>query len=314
MSSVQQRALQSIKAFRHTQLARPRSLPESSAAAGQPKPKPKGILRANPFLPHKHKATGHWRGAAYSLRRQADLAKNAYATNTLELLPPGPKTDALRLRLQRVKASLSPALAADLAPPPPDDPLATLSAKLEELTLTSKTPLATLHAERAALEKQVEELAEEVARFEVIHLVDAPKNSPEYRVNESRKLRMEAMKKQIAQQTKNIDAIKHRLAAAQRAVTKAKKAPHYAVHIRWLGKATKKPTVGAKLGVRLYAGRKRMFKGHLWERQKAGRIRKRSVLMRDMAARVARYKEYYKKRKPNPLKPSRYSKPQKLPF
>jgi len=86
------------------------------------------------------------------------------------------------------------------------------------------------------------------------------------------------------------------------------------VPVEWVGKVPEKKVVGSELGIRLYAGKKRMFKGHKWERVKAKRIRRRSILLRDMATRVKNYKTYYKKRKPNPLKPSRYSKPPKLPF
>ncbi|KIK03907.1 hypothetical protein K443DRAFT_121254 [Laccaria amethystina LaAM-08-1] len=71
---------------------------------------------------------------------------------------------------------------------------------------------------------------------------------------------------------------------------------------------------GAELGTRLYAGKKRMFKGHKWERVKAHRKRRQNILMRDMAKRVYNYKNYYKKRRPNPLKPPRTTKAPKLPF
>jgi len=84
--------------------------------------------------------------------------------------------------------------------------------------------------------------------------------------------------------------------------------------VHWVGKMPEKKVAGTELGIRLYAGKKRMFKGHLWERVRQRRIRRRSILMRDMDARIKNYKNYYKKRKPNPLKPSRYSKPPKLPF
>ena len=47
---------------------------------------------------------------------------------------------------------------------------------------------------------------------------------------------------------------------------------------------------GAELGTRLYAGKKRMFKGHKWERVKAHRERRQNILMRDMAKRVYNYK------------------------
>ena len=53
-------------------------------------------------------------------------------------------------------------------------------------------------------------------------------------------------------------------------------------------KVQEKP--GADLGTRLYAGKKRIFKGHKWERVKAHRERRRNTLMRDMAKRVYNYK------------------------
>jgi large subunit ribosomal protein L25 len=64
----------------------------------------------------------------------------------------------------------------------------------------------------------------------------------------------------------------------------------YDIPVEWVGKVPEKVVVGTELGIRLYAGKKRMFKGHLWERVKAKRIRRRSILMRDMAARVKNYK------------------------
>jgi large subunit ribosomal protein L25 len=45
----------------------------------------------NPFLPFKNPETGRWRPPKFSLRRQAELVKKAKASNTLSLLPPGPK-------------------------------------------------------------------------------------------------------------------------------------------------------------------------------------------------------------------------------
>lgn len=46
---------------------------------------------ANPFLPRLSKATGQWRPPKYSLRRQADLIKEAKRQGSLHVLPPGPK-------------------------------------------------------------------------------------------------------------------------------------------------------------------------------------------------------------------------------
>jgi large subunit ribosomal protein L25 len=52
-----------------------------------------------------------------------------------------------------------------------------------------------------------------------------------------------------------------------------------------------KPKVaGSDIGNRLYAGKKRMFKGHKWERTRAKRDAKRAMLLRSMKQRLIRYK------------------------
>jgi len=66
--------------------------------------------------------------------------------------------------------------------------------------------------------------------------------------------------------------------------------------------------------LKMYAGRKRMFKGHKWERVQAQRKKRTQILMRDMNKRIVRYKEWYLRRKPNPLRPPRGTKVPKLPF
>ena len=43
--------------------------------------------------------------------------------------------------------------------------------------------------------------------------------------------------------------------------------------------------------LKMYAGRKRMFKGHKWERVQAQRKKRTQILMRDMSKRITRYKE-----------------------
>jgi hypothetical protein len=53
----------------------------------------------------------------------------------------------------------------------------------------------------------------------------------------------------------------------------------------WDGVVKTKP---ARVG--LYSGKKRMFKGHKWERTMEGREKRRKVLMRDMKERILRYK------------------------
>lgn len=60
--------------------------------------------------------------------------------------------------------------------------------------------------------------------------------------------------------------------------------------IAWVGNAKEKDVKGADLGTRLYAAKKRMFKGHKWERVKRKRFSYKKILLRDMDARIQRYK------------------------
>lgn len=59
----------------------------------------------NPFLPHKHPATGKWQEPEYSLRRQAELVKLAREAGVEELLPFTHKGTEERIR-KRVEEGL----------------------------------------------------------------------------------------------------------------------------------------------------------------------------------------------------------------
>ncbi|KAF7426290.1 54S ribosomal protein L25, mitochondrial [Pleurotus ostreatus] len=174
----------------------------------------------NPFLPLLNPHTGKWRPPKYSLRRQAELVKKAKISNTLHLLPPGPKFSA-----------------PDSSVPPIADEDHKSNAS------TSEAP--------SELEPSTHEVAEDGA---------------------------------------------------------------WSAAVEWQGEFKSKVVSGAEIGSRLYAAKKRMFKGHRWERLLEKRKKKRVILMRDMAKRVASYKAYYHRRKPNPLKPARSAKAPKLPF
>ncbi|RDB30118.1 hypothetical protein Hypma_014029 [Hypsizygus marmoreus] len=214
-------ALQAVKAFRFKQL---KSLPKHIQKFGPLPPPTEPVDSAvahrlpNPFLPRLNPRTGRWAPAAISLRRQADLVKRAKESNTLFLLPPGPKA-----------------------------PLPT-----------------TMSFKEAAVEAQ--------KQFG---------GKPNRKVTTAYKKELEAV---------------------------------WMNAVEWDGKAEFKDVAGAELGTRLYAAKKRMFKGHRWERLKEARDSKKSILLRDMARRVRNYKAYYQKRKPNPLKTSSSSKQRKLPF
>lgn len=64
----------------------------------------------------------------------------------------------------------------------------------------------------------------------------------------------------------------------------------WAAPVQWDGEYKEKEVKGADVGNRLYAGRKRMFKGHKWERTLEKRTWKRKMLMKDMEERIERFK------------------------
>jgi len=57
--------------------------------------------------------------------------------------------------------------------------------------------------------------------------------------------------------------------------------------VTWRGKVKSRTP---KPGITLYTGRKRMFKGHKWERLQEHRKKKQTILMRDMKKRVYNFK------------------------
>ena len=160
---------------------------KASAQATQPPQQQQSLfpLRVqNPFLPTKNPATGRWAPPKYSRRRQAELIKQAKATNSLHLLPPGPKMlDA--------------------------------------------------------------------------HLKAAVKATP-------KRLRPGPLPEE--------------------------KDTLWAKPVMWTGKLKERKVKGADIGNRLYAGKKRMFKGHRWQRTMASREARRKMLMRSMKSRVRRFK------------------------
>ncbi|EIW78594.1 hypothetical protein CONPUDRAFT_167576 [Coniophora puteana RWD-64-598 SS2] len=96
---------------------------------------------------------------------------------------------------------------------------------------------------------------------------------------------------------------------------KKEKGPNWTVPVAWTGDVKERAVAGADIGYRLYAGRKRMFKGHKWERVADARKKKRAEAMAKMARRVEAYKKFYQNRRPRPLEPPRASaKAAKLPF
>ena len=81
------------------------------------------------------------------------------------------------------------------------------------------------------------------------------------------------------------------IAAAARSPASEKVATVWARHIEWIGQVKEKQVPGADIGNRLYAGKKRMFKGHKWQRTAEKREKRRALLMRSMPKRIREFKK-----------------------
>jgi large subunit ribosomal protein L25 len=69
----------------------------------------------------------------------------------------------------------------------------------------------------------------------------------------------------------------------------------WARSVEWAGTVRERSVAGTGVGNRLYAGKKRMFKGHKWERERERRVARTKMLLRDMDQRVQRFRgvRYY---------------------
>ncbi|OSX60875.1 hypothetical protein POSPLADRAFT_1070424 [Postia placenta MAD-698-R-SB12] len=191
-------ALQAVKQFRLREVA---SLVSTDQKLALSRTK---VL--NPFLPHKNPDTQRWAPPKYSLRRQAELIKLARASNTLHLLPPGPK--------------LGPSA-------------------LQSLTAGSS-----------------------------------------------------GVSSSSAPGTEEV----------------------WTQEVEWEGEIKEKAVPGADVGNRLYAAKRRMFKGHKWERTKEKREETRKMLMKGMKQRIERFKTTYRRKAPSPISVPRTTSYTKLPF
>ncbi|EIN08282.1 hypothetical protein PUNSTDRAFT_143919 [Punctularia strigosozonata HHB-11173 SS5] len=245
MSATQ--ALRAVKAFRVRELTRLPPLP------GAP---PKNPSLFNPFLPSRNPVTGRWEKPLYSRRRQKELVKAAKLSDTLDLLPPGPKWDPNPV-YESPKERKAKAKAAGAKP----------DAKPQAAATTSGTVDAVKAVTQQVLEPDSEEVVAEPAP--------------------SRPLAW---------------ALRLRPGRVRR-IWKAE--------VTWEGKVPARKYEGPI--VKMYAGRKKMFKGHKWQREMPRKIVRRRILLRDMPERIAKYRAYYRRRRPNPLKPAKGAA-SKLPF
>ncbi|KAJ6500539.1 hypothetical protein C8R45DRAFT_820625 [Mycena sanguinolenta] len=185
------------------------------------------VVLPNPFLPWRNPKTGRWAPPKYSLRQQADLIKQAKATNTVHLLPPGVKLPQPEL----------------FVPPTPKSQSRTKAKSAGKATTSASTPL---------------------------------KRASNGRLN----------------------------------VTGHKELD---VKVEWDRRPAAKTIPGAEKGTRLYAARRKMFKGSRSERSRNQREWRTWVLLHDMRKRIRRYRTHYAHKARNPLKPTR-KMAKKLPF
>ncbi|KAJ7915480.1 hypothetical protein B0H13DRAFT_1610323 [Mycena leptocephala] len=85
------------------------------------------------------------------------------------------------------------------------------------------------------------------------------------------------------------------------------------VTVEWDRRPVVKNVPGADKGTRLYAAKKKMFRGSKQERARPQRHWRTWVLLHDMRRRIRRYRNYYVHKKLSPLKPTRAAA-KKLPF
>ena len=210
-----------------------------------------GAVLDNPFVPHKNPKSGRWAPPKYSLRRQADLIKHARKSGALHLLPPGPKLSEAQLQLQLQLLA---------------------SATTTTTTTTTTTPLAPPFALSVAAEKEQEQ---EVRRN---GLVGVRMGREEEETRETRR-----------GEDGPASAASAAAAAAADDATDAAAAA-WTRSVEWVGTVRERNVEGADVGNRLYAGKKRMFKGHKWERERERRVARTKMLLRDMDKRVQRFK------------------------
>jgi len=296
-------AAQAIQRFRARQISgllshlrKQGPLPTVSGAEGSTP----SIVLPNPFVPLKAR-NGNWRAPKVSLRRQADLVKQAQALGVLGSMPPGPKTQTLEMRMKRLQLG-SPVAAPVDAVKSKTPPISTSTTpKKPASTIVPESKSTRLNREKEDSKEKLETLKAELdslgSQHDIDQLIAFEKRKGE--TQDERKARYTREAYYLGLEGK-IRAAEAELTKAERRVLDLEHAEQEKEKKRvelarwknpvWVGEVKQKPTKGTELGTRLYAGKKKMFKGHLWERQRAKRVRRQGILMRDMAARVARYK------------------------
>lgn len=258
-------SLRAIKRFRVRELApasQTKSRPPPAATAASnlrplaparegPTSPSRSDTALNPFVPHKNEKSGRWAPPKYSLRRQAELVKHARASGTLHLLPPGPKMNSAQLQQQVAAAAAA-------------------SSSFTPTTSTSSSSSPSILGKDFVGEAETVVVVGNglvsLRRGQVVQ-VQVQGQGP-------RQAREEGAGRQApALGQESLDA--H---------------AEWARDVEWVGTVRERNVAGADVGNRLYAGKKRMFKGHKWERVRERRVARTRMLLRDMDKRVQRFK------------------------
>ncbi|KAF7323130.1 Mitoc-mL59 domain-containing protein [Mycena chlorophos] len=249
-------------------------LPEQAPATATRTPET--VVLPNPFLPWRNPKTGRWAPSKYSLRQQADLIKQAKAAGKAHLLPPGVKLPH--------PERLAPGYVEEKK-----------EVKVEGKKGKGKGKQVVVEAAKVA-----EKTAPEVKAVESTTEKPAPTTATE----------STAQATQPADEEEVVDPV----AAAAQIRRQLKSVPKgTGMAIKWDRRPKERVVPGADIGARLYAKKKKMFKGSAHEREMPQRAWRTWILLRDMRKRIRRYRTTYVHRKANPLKPSRTTQ-KKLPF
>ena len=236
----------------------------------------------NPFVPHKNPESGRWAPPRYSLRRQAVLIKHARASGTSHLLPPGPKMGSPHAHAQAevtttLTQSSSPAAAA----------AAGSSSVFGEGHLGEEEKLKVVqHAEglvslrRGGVRVQVQAQAQVQVQELGLGPGQEGQEAAAVKEDEVREAQGEEAPLLAPEQKHN----------SLRVDAQAVESADWTMPVDWIGAVRERNVAGADVGNRLYAGKKRMFKGHKWERMRERRVRRTKMLLRDMDERIQRFK------------------------
>jgi large subunit ribosomal protein L25 len=212
----------------------------------------------NPFVPHKNPKSGRWAPPKYSLRRQAELIKHARESGMLHLLPPGLKLGEVQLLQYLTATETETAGAADAAEQEKQAQTQAQEREREEFVANGLVSV-----RRKQGQGQEQRLEEEMTQGPSED-DDGPRLGQKCKNN------------------KDVGAAPARVDDSDDAWTRS---------VEWIGTIRERNVAGADVGNRLYAGKKRMFKGHKWERQRERRVARTKMLLRDMDKRVQRFKE-----------------------